>query len=59
MNIPTVKIKHKRRGFIIINESDFDDTKHELYSEETEQVKKPVPKRRRSKPKVKQEEAAE
>jgi len=30
---PTVKIKHGKKGFSIINEKDFDPEKHELYVE--------------------------
>lgn len=53
MKLPTVKVKH-RDGFVIMNESDYDPEKHELFSEEPE---KPAPKKRGPKPK--QEEAAE
>ena len=65
MKLPTVKVKH-RDGFIIMNESDFDESKHELFIEEpekpapnSEEPEKPAPKKRGPKPKAKQEEAAE
>lgn len=33
--VPTVKVKvpHTKGGFVVINESDFDPEKHELYEE--------------------------
>jgi hypothetical protein len=36
MNIPTVRIKSshpQHDGFVVINESDFDEAKHELWEE--------------------------
>lgn len=41
---PTVKIKHDNPafgGYVVINESDFDKDKHELYAEPAD---KPAPK---------------
>lgn len=34
-DIPTVKVKHED-GYMIINQSDFDSSKHQLYQEASE-----------------------
>lgn len=40
---PTVKVKTDNEdGFMIINESDFDETKHELFTELSESVISPT-----------------
>ena len=43
MNCPTVKIKDAKDSYIVINESDYDAKKHELYSEK-KVAKKPIKK---------------
>lgn len=39
MRIPTVKVKDATDGFYVINESDFDEEKHELF-ESVKELKK-------------------
>ena len=38
MKIPTVKISDGNNGFVIINESDFDEKKHELFEEKPAEI---------------------
>lgn len=39
-DVPTVKVKHKD-GYMIINQSDFDSSKHEVYVEPSEASAQP------------------
>lgn len=61
MLLPTVKIKHERRGYVIINESDYDPKKHTLYVEEAEKApaKKAPAKKAPAKKEESEDEAAE
>lgn len=38
MQIPTVQVKDGKGGFFVINVSDFDETKHEVYIPESEKM---------------------
>lgn len=55
MKIPTVKVKH-RGSYVIMNESDFDPDRHELFDAEKP---KEEPKKRGRKPAAKKEENPE
>lgn len=59
MAVPTVKVKSDlyADGYVVINESDFDESEHELFVEGESDERAEAPKRRGRPPKAKPEDA--